>query len=78
MGYSKEAITYVNDIFAKKRRKSAAVLLEKKAELYSAVTRLREIEKELSDCGLKTVRCVVSKASDVKIAVFRSFQQIRL
>ncbi len=66
MGYSKEAITYVNDMFAKKRKKSAAALLEKKAELYSAVARLREIEKELSDCGLKTVRCVVSKTSDVK------------
>lgn len=69
MGYSKEAITYVNDMFAKKRRKSAADLLEKKAELYSAVTRLREIEKELSECGLKTVRCVVSKGSDVKSVI---------
>ena len=66
MGYSKEAIGYVNDMFAKKRRKAAANLLEKKAELYSAVTRLREIEKELSDCGLKTVRCVVSGIADVK------------
>ena len=58
-------------MFAKKRRKSAAALLEKKAELYSAVTRLREIEKELSDCGLKTVRCVVSTTSDVKGIIAR-------
>ena len=65
MGYSKEAITYTNDLFAKKRRDASQKLLEKKAELYSAVPRLREIEKELADCGLKTVRSIVSKVGNV-------------
>lgn len=66
MGFSKEAVTYVNDMFAQKRRNSSAELLEKKAELFSAVPRLRDIEKELSDCGLKTVRCVISRSPDIK------------
>ena len=69
MGFSKEAITYVNAMFAKKRRNSSAELFEKKAELYSAMPRLREIEKELSESGLKTVRCVISRSTDVNSVI---------
>lgn len=69
MGYSKEAITYTNELFAKKRKNATETLLEKKAELYSSVPRLKEIEKELADCGLKTVRCVISRVGEVSDVV---------
>lgn len=69
MGYSKDAIAYTNELFSQKRKRSAEALLEKKAELYSSVPRLREIEKELADCGLKTVRSIVSKVGDVNEVV---------
>ncbi len=65
MGYSKDTTAYVNELFEQKRKKASAELLEKKAELYSAVPRLKEIEKLLSDSGLNAVRCVISKTKNV-------------
>ena len=69
MGYSKESITYVGELFSQKRKKAAAELLEKKSQLYLAVPRLKEIEKLLAEHGLKTVRCVISKTENVSDAI---------
>lgn len=65
MGYSKDTITYVSELFEQKRKRASAELLEKKAELYSAVPRLKEIERLLADCGMNAVRCVISKTENV-------------
>ncbi len=69
MGYSKDTIAYVSGLFEEKRKRASAELLEKKAELYSAVPRLKEIEGLMADCGLSAVRCVISKTENVSEAI---------
>ena len=71
MGFSKETVVYVSNLFEQKRKRASAELLEKKAELYSAVPRLKEIEKSLANCGLNAVKCVISKTENVSEAIAR-------
>ena len=59
MGYSKEIYRLAQQELDRRRNTARDTAEKHQAEIYSAIPRIREIQKELADSGLRAVQAAI-------------------
>lgn len=66
MGFPKHIFRKANQILSQRRQEAEQLAVHQKQELYSAIPELRDIEKQLSDCGRGVIAAVAAQNGDAR------------
>ncbi len=69
MGFPKHIYRQASDLLTQRRQNAESEALSRKQELYSALPELRDIERQLSDCGRGVIAAVAARAGDARVLV---------
>lgn len=69
MGFPKQIVRRANAILSQRRQEAERRGAQQKAELYTAIPRLGEIEQELSDCGRGVIAAVAAQSGNARAVV---------